>query len=64
MTVIVTVRGSVQDYYIDEDFASASQGIQLAAANGMSFLSTRLKSGEPILLSIDDILTLQETEDE
>ena len=61
MPVLVTMKGLLEPVTLEDDYTETMNALNMTAAQGKEFVSTRTQDGDNILLHIDQILTVVET---
>lgn len=62
---IITMRGALEPVTLDETFLTLVQAMNLAKAQGQSFVVAANTDGEYVALAVDNILTMRQSgEDE
>jgi hypothetical protein len=62
MSVIVTMKGALESVELDEGFQETMNTLNMTAIQGKTFVASRTKQGEYILLNIENILTVREND--
>jgi hypothetical protein len=60
MPVAVTMKGLLEPVVLEDSFLETSNALNVAAAKGMEFIVTRNVEGDPVALSMHNILFIQE----
>ena len=64
MPVQVSLKGTFDVVVLDEDFAGIANTLNMAGASGRQFVVADQLDGEPILISLNQILTIREVDNE
>lgn len=64
MPVQVVLKGSFEPVVLSEDFAGTAASLHMAAAQGRMFVAGENMDGQTVLLSMPNILSITELEDE